>query len=187
MLECYFRLSKFIPTFCVKTVYDIDYIKLYERGKRIILTDLDNTLIPYDASSPDEKLKKLFEYIHSIGFEIIIVSNNHKKRVSSFASEIGCQYISFAMKPFTKGYKKALKRTKHKKEKEEVIAIGDQLLTDILAASKLKIDSILVNPIKHKGEKWYTRLNLRREKKILKRIKKQYPDRYKEIEENHEC
>ncbi len=182
MFELFFRLKKFIPTMCAKTVYDIDYIKLYEQGKRIILTDLDNTLLPYDLQYANDELKQLINKIRSIGFEIIVVSNNHKKRVKNFSNDINCPYISFAMKPLTSGYRKALRKFKLKKEKQEVIAIGDQLLTDILGASRVKIDTILVKPIKQKTEKWYTRLNRRKEQNILKKLKKHYPEKYLEIE-----
>ena len=44
------NINKFIPLMCEKTIFDIDYIKLYESGKRYILIDLDNTIIPYDIS-----------------------------------------------------------------------------------------------------------------------------------------
>ena len=39
--------SKFIPTIYKETVFDVDYTKLYESGIRLILTDLDNTLVSY--------------------------------------------------------------------------------------------------------------------------------------------
>ena len=48
-------MSKYIPTKLALSVYDIDYNELYANGKRIILFDLDNTLISYYENKPNEK------------------------------------------------------------------------------------------------------------------------------------
>ena len=54
---------KYIPTSIVTYFKDIDFVKLYEQGKRIILTDLDNTLISYKEEEPTEALFKWKERI----------------------------------------------------------------------------------------------------------------------------
>lgn len=51
-----------------KSVYDIDYKKLYEQGYRGILFDIDNTLVPNQAPA-DNKAKELFKRLHEIGFK----------------------------------------------------------------------------------------------------------------------
>ena len=38
-------IKKLIPDYVYKTIYDIPLEKLYSDGIRLILTDLDNTLI----------------------------------------------------------------------------------------------------------------------------------------------
>ena len=40
MLDNFFKVTKFIPKIVEKTVYDIDFNKLYEEGKRYILFDI---------------------------------------------------------------------------------------------------------------------------------------------------
>ena len=52
------------------------------------------------------------------------------------------------------------------------ILIGDQLLTDIKCANKLGLDSVLVKSISRKSEKWYTRINRLREKRVINNIAK---------------
>lgn len=47
----------YLPTFVYLTIYDIDFGKLYAEGKKIIITDLDNTLLPYYQNEADDKLK----------------------------------------------------------------------------------------------------------------------------------
>ena len=66
MLDNFFRVTKFIPKKCVESVYDIDFNKLYEEGKKYILCDVDNTLIPYDIFYADDKLRGLLKNIQEI-------------------------------------------------------------------------------------------------------------------------
>lgn len=72
---------KYIPTFVVTKFTDIDFDTLYAKGKRIILTDLDNTLINYHKSTPSKELILLNEKLHKMGFTIYIISNNSKKEL----------------------------------------------------------------------------------------------------------
>ena len=187
-------MNYFYPDIYQKNIYTINYNKILERGIRCLLFDLDNTLIPYDMSLADEVLKAKLADIQNIGLNIIIVSNNHKARVRSFSNDLGLVSFYSALKPLSSGLRKALKyikKTYYKDEKIKdikkcVITLGDQLMTDVFASSRLKLDSILVRPIKKKSEKWYTRFNRRMEKMVLKRMSKKYPKVYEEINEKHE-
>ena len=187
-------LKKFIPTIIEKSLYDIDFNALYNKGKRFILSDLDNTLIPYDLEFADDILKARIKEIEDLGFVLIIVSNNKKARVQKFSHDLGLKCFHSALKPLNSGLGKALKyirktylKDKSIKEiKESVITIGDQLMTDILASNLIKLDSILVRPIKKKSEKWYTKLNRIYERFVIKRIKKKAYNVYEEILAKHE-
>ena len=185
MLDYLFKIKKFIPTIIVKTIYDVDFTTLYANGKRFILFDLDNTLISYDVDFADEKLKSLITELKNMGYTLMVVSNNHNKRVSDFCNDVDIECITMAAKPLKKGFKKALKLL-NIKNKKEVITIGDQMMTDILGSNRCGIDSILVHPIKKGTEKWYTKNNRKMEKSVFKRIKKYDINIYKQIEENHE-
>lgn len=185
MLDNFFRVTKFIPKKCVESVYDIDFNKLYDEGKKYILCDVDNTLIPYDIFYADDKLRELLKNIQVIGFTIMFVSNNRNERIGNFSKDLGINYITSAKKPLKKGFKKALKLLSVK-NKNEVITIGDQLMTDVLGSNRMNLDCILVRPLKKSSEKWYTKFNRKMEKHALKRIKKYNPSIYKEIEEKHE-
>ena len=88
-------------------------------------------------------------------------------------------------KPLKCGLRKALKYL-DVKNKNEVISVGDQLMTDVLGSKRSNIDCILVKPLKKSNEKWYTKLNRKNEKHVLKRIKKFNEQIYREIEEKHE-
>ena len=185
MIHYLFKISNFVPNACFRTVFDIDYNKLYENGRRIILIDLDNTLIPYDEFDAKPIHIELFKKIKTIGLQVIIISNNKQNRVKRFAEKVNCDYIYSALKPLKKGYKKALKKLKNY-DHHEIISIGDQIMTDVLGSSRVGIPCILVKPIKKKIEKWYTRINRKMETKVLKRLKKHYPETYEKIKKIEE-
>lgn len=138
-------LVKFIPDIYQKSIYTIDYKKLKSRGIKCILFDVDNTIAPLHLKKPTKKVKDLMGRLKEMGFTIIILSNATKKRLKPFKEhlELDCAY--FAMKPLSKKYKKILKE--YKFQLNEVAAIGDQLLTDILGGNRMGITTILVNPI----------------------------------------
>ena len=172
---------KFVPSTYVNTVFDIDYNKLYERGIRLILTDLDNTLISYKENNADDKLLEWIKQRKNEGFEVIIVSNNsNKERVTSFAKELEINSVSVAMKPLKRGIKKALKLASRKYDFNQVVSIGDQLMTDVFSANRMKFNSVLVKAIDRKTEKWTTRFNRKLELHVIKKISKKYPELYEE-------
>lgn len=172
---------KYIPTFVVTKFTDIDFDTLYAKGKRIILTDLDNTLINYHKSTPSKELILLNEKLHKMGFTIYIISNNSKKRINEFSKEFKIEgYLSNTMKPYS--FKLNQFITKNKFVKEEIIFIGDQILTDIACANSAELDSLLVKSLTRSSEKWYTKINRLREKRIMKKIKEIDIQKYEEIE-----
>lgn len=174
MIHLFLKTKKFIPNEYHKTFYDIDFNELYKNGKRLIITDLDNTLISYDETVPNQKLITKIKELEKIGFEIKLVSNNVPDRINKFIEGLQLDGFANARKPLLIGINKAFKSSRNKHTKEETIIIGDQLMTDIFGANRFKGYSILVDPIKRKTEKWYTKMNRKIEEKMLIKIKKKY-------------
>ena len=173
-------IKKLIPTNYYKSIDDIPYTKLYEEGFRLILTDLDNTLISYRETEPTDELFSWKEMVEKIGFEIIIVSNSRKYRVKHFAEVLGLKYVKFAKKPTKFGLKKAMRIASRKYRNDEVVEIGDQVMTDVFASRRFKVYTILVKAIDKKTEILPTKINRHLEEHFLKKIKKKYPDLYEE-------
>ena len=180
MIEYFLNLKYFIPDDYETTIYDIDFQKLYNDGKRLILSDLDNTLISYKMVDPTDELIAWKNKLEEMGFELIICSNNHKDRVKSFSEKLGVKCVWSAKKPFKGGIKKAIRLASRKYSTDEIIEIGDQLMTDQFASSRCKLYTIMVKNIDPKTEIWTTRFNRRIENKVLRRIKKKYPQKYQE-------
>ncbi len=173
-------IKKYIPYDVVFTIYDINYKKLYADGIRYLLFDIDNTLLTYDEPDPRKEHYGFFRELKLIGFKICLISNNHRDRVERISKPLDVYGVWDAYKPLTIGFKKALKIMKVD-NKNEVVAIGDQIVTDVSGANKTKIKSILVKTIMKSNQKWYTIINRSREKNIIKKIKKVNPNIYNKI------
>ena len=181
MIHKFLKTEKFIPNEFHDTFFDIDFNELYQKGYRVILTDLDNTLITYEEFVPTDKILNKLDSLRKIGFEIFIISNNHPPRIEKFLEGTDYLGIGNARKPLISGIRRALKLSKREYFLDEIAIIGDQLMTDIYGANRYGAYSILVNPLKRKTEKWYTKLNRKIEVKMLEKIKKKNNEKYNEL------
>ena len=77
-------IEKVIPDIYQKSIYYINYDKLYKKGIRCIIFDLDNTITPSHVKKPTKRLKKLFDELRDKGFKVIIMSNSPKHRIEPF-------------------------------------------------------------------------------------------------------
>ena len=136
--------------------YEIPFEHYYLKGVRGVIFDIDNTLVLHDEPA-DTRCIELFKRLHDIGFKTCIVSNNKLKRVKSFADAVGSFYVEDAGKPKSKGYTKALDIMGL--DKNQVISVGDQLLTDIWGSNNAEIYSVLVKPV---GPEKYFHIKIKR-------------------------
>ena len=134
------------------TVYDIDYKLLKSKGINALIFDIDNTLVCYDVSHPDENLISLFEYLKENDFKLYLLSNNNVERVKTFAEKANLPYKGRGLKPLKINIKRAMKILSS--TKDNTALIGDQLFTDVWGANRAGITSILVNPISDKEDKF---------------------------------
>lgn len=159
----------FIPDMYQKSIYTINYEKLYEDGMRCLLFDLDNTCVPYVEKVPSKKLKDLFDRLKDMGFKVIIFSNASKKRLEPFKNGliVDCSYSS--KKPSKRKFLKVLKMFGF--DLSETAIIGDQLFTDIFGGNRVGIKTILVNPMSDK-DLFVTKIFRAFEKGQYKRMEK---------------
>lgn len=145
------------------STYDIPFDRYYSDGVRGVIFDIDNTLVLHDEPA-DARSKELFIRLHNQGFKTCIVSNNGFERVKDFSDAVGSDYVENAGKPGTSGYSRALSIMDL--SRANVIAVGDQILTDIWGANNAGIQSILVKPL---GPEKYFHIVLKRiiEKPII--------------------
>lgn len=152
-----------------KTIEQVNYKKLKDKGIKALIFDLDNTLAYIDNDEPSEKVKKLIKKLKR-DFDIYILSNNfNKKRVSYFSNAIGVDYVYAAIKPSSFGIKKIQKKKNY--EKAEMAIIGDQIMTDVLAGNRYGILTVLVETLAVKDLK-ITALNRMIERRKIKMLEK---------------
>jgi hypothetical protein len=142
-------LEIFYPDAYMDSTYVIDFEKMYQKGIRGLIFDIDNTLVPHGAPA-DERAMAFFEKLRKIGFQYCFLSNNQKQRVASFQAQVGGIYIENAHKPHPANYRKAMERMGT--DVNSTMFIGDQIFTDIYGARLAGIPSILVKPIHPKEE-----------------------------------
>ena len=181
MIHLFLKTKKFIPNEFHQGFFEIDFKKLYNQGIRLILTDLDNTLITYAEQLPTKEILDKFDELREIGFEIVVISNNVPSRVATFLEGTSYKGLGNARKPLLTGLKRAVKLAENSYTHSQTVIIGDQLMTDIYCANRFHAYSILVNPILRRTEKWYTKLNRRIEIKMLKKIENKYFEVYKSL------
>ena len=156
-------IENYMPDFAVEAVYDLTVPSLQAQGIKAVLVDLDNTLIAWNNPDGTPEMKQWLHDLRDAGIRIIVVSNNTKKRVQRAVEKFG---IDRAMKEFYY-------------DKSEVVMVGDQLMTDIRAAHRAGIRSILVKPlVQHDSIK--TQINRARERRVMRKITEKYgPITYK--------
>ena len=134
----------FYPGVRYDSVYAIDFNKYYDLGYRLLLFDIDNTLVMHDAPAND-KAVQLFGELHGIGFRTFLISNNGEERVRPFAEAVGSGYVCHAGKPKMDGFNKAMKLSGA--SREETMMIGDQLFTDMWGANRAGVLAVYTEKI----------------------------------------
>ena len=146
----------FSPKRYVASVDRIDLDELWAQGKRAIMLDRDNTLVPRDRKTAPAEISTWLDRARDKGFALYMVSNNwHRDQVMRSASELGLDAISHAMKPAPFSLRAALKHMG--RTAEEAVLIGDQLYTDVWAGNFAGVDTILVKP-QTEVDLWYTQI-----------------------------
>ncbi len=157
------------PNMYLKDIYQIPIKDLKQRKIKALVFDLDNTIARTDEKIPNSKVINYFETLKK-DFTLFILSNSPSKRVKPFGDKLKIKYYSLSLKPNPQNMKRLLKE--NNLNKEDVILIGDQYMTDMLLAKKLKLNTILVDPISNNEFK-ITSINRFLEKKILKKLKEE--------------
>ncbi|MBY5033583.1 YqeG family HAD IIIA-type phosphatase [Streptococcus gallolyticus] len=170
-------VEQYMPDFALEKAYDLTVESLKKEGIRVVFVDLDNTLIAWNNPDGTPEMRQWLHDLRDAGIRVVVVSNNNHGRVKKAVVKFGIDFESRAMKPFTRGIKRAMKR--FDVQADEVVMVGDQLMTDIRAAKRAGIRSILVKPLVV-SDAWVTQFNRWRERRMLKKIIAKYgPIQYK--------
>jgi hypothetical protein len=143
-------MAWFRASFTAHDIYEITGAALERRGIKLLLADLDNTLVPYGVPLPDERLKAWRDDLNAHGVTLFILSNNrHENRPRMFAEGLDVPFIGHAGKPKTPSFLRAMEQMGVTREQTAIV--GDQVFTDVLGGNRAGISAILVRPIQLAG------------------------------------
>ncbi len=161
--------SLFCPIEAVDSIQSVDPVKLVERGKKLVLLDVDNTLLRWRESTLPDTTREWIRRGHEAGLHFCLVSNTRNvARLKQLAQDLDVRSVRGRFKPSRAMYELALKE--FGVEAKEAIMIGDQLMTDIVGANRSGIEAILVRPMHH-VEFFGTKFNRFVERLILGRLR----------------
>ncbi len=161
--------KNFLPDEFVKDIFHITPQTLIDKGIKAVITDLDNTLVEWDRPEATPEIVEWMLQMKNAGIQVMIVSNNKEFRVKSFCGPLEIPYICQARKPLKKSFYKALKSLAF--EKDEVVMIGDQMMTDIFGGNRSGLHTILVVPVA-KSDGFITKFNRMLERRIMASLKR---------------
>lgn len=135
-------------------ILQIDFPQYWDQGIRLVLLDIDNTLVHHGARAADDFAREAVRRIQNAGMTAWIVSNAKPKRAAAFAGTLDLSFTGLAGKPSPRGLLRACQSAGVRPD--QAMMIGDQLFTDILAARRARTLAILVRP-RHDAEAWNVR------------------------------
>lgn len=147
-----------------RSIYEIDFSRLRERGKRGIIFDLDNTLGVWGVKRLDARAHQLLDRLKRDGFKVGILSNGHEASRRDLKATLDGYIVLFdARKPRRSAYEQILSQMGLKPE--EAVMVGDQIITDIYGAKRAGLYTIQVSPIDPSREFLFTQFN-----RLLERV-----------------
>jgi uncharacterized protein len=140
----------------------LDFGHYYSQGYRLVILDIDNTLGVHGSRTADQFAREARDRIQAAGLVCWLVSNGSGGRISSFAASLGLPCVAMAYKPFAYGLRRACKLSGI--PPNQAIFVGDQVMTDIIAAHRAGCRAILVRPLASR-ESWNVKI-----KRLLENI-----------------
>lgn len=150
-----------IPEYIFTDIFEITPDFLKKLGVRLILCDIDNTLVPYEIPDPTPEITAWMKSLEEANIKLVFISNNHSPRADRFNKPLGYRVYADAKKPLTMALTRAL--NEFRVNPREAATLGDQIFTDVLAGQFKGAHTLLVPPIKDKNN-WFFRT-----KRILER------------------
>jgi HAD superfamily phosphatase (TIGR01668 family) len=136
----------FCPAHAVHSLQDVDPVGLANRGIKLIMIDVDNTLVQWRTEDFAQETLDWVAKVKSLGLNIIILSNTRNpERLQRLAKTLDIPALRGKFKPNPAMYKEALQRFNVKES--QAVMIGDQIFTDIFGANRAGIEGIWLQPI----------------------------------------
>lgn len=145
-------MKYFYPDLYIRSAYELDTEYLKTKNIKVIIFDIDNTLVPYSVKDCPEKTEAFLKGLEDAGLIPCFVSNNNKSRVERFNG--GKRFAIYkGGKPSKKA---ALEVSSHFNVPcKNIAVVGDQIFTDTAFGKNAGALTVLCPPIDSKNEPWY--------------------------------
>ena len=165
-------LNKLNPCQVVESLKELEPETLKAQGIEAIITDLDNTLVPWRHYEIMPGVVEWLAKLEVAGIKICIASNTiHTERLKQLAETMNIPFVDRVRKPQTGGFTRAMKAMGSNAENTAVF--GDQIFTDILAGNRLGLHTILLRPPLSREEFISTQLVRYVENGVIRRLRNQ--------------
>ena len=141
-------LKLLLPKLYLSSAYALPIDDLKKMGIKVLICDVDNTLLPHHQLHMNDKMKSFLDKLNGANIQVVFASNNTAKRLEYVSKEANIQTFSFSCKPFPFVFNKVKK--KFLVQSNEIAIMGDQLFTDVLGGNLWGSLSILCEPIEKK-------------------------------------
>ena len=139
----------FAPAHAAENLQSVDLQRLFDGGKRLILLDVDHTIVQWHSEEFSPDVVDWVERAKAMGFGICIISNTHRPdRLMRLVEKLGVETVRGRIKPSRAMFRLAL--IKFGRKPEEAVMIGDQMMTDVLGANRSGIDAIWLRKMEGK-------------------------------------
>lgn len=163
--------NKWTPTWVVESVKDVDPKALKARGINAIITDLDNTLVPWRKYDIAPGVIEWLAKLEVEGIKICIASNTlHMSRLRELAETMGIPFVDRVRKPWTGGFVRSMDLMSS--DASSTAVFGDQIFTDVWAGNRLGLKTILLRPPLSKEEFIHTQIVRTIENVMIKQLKR---------------
>lgn len=161
-------LQPFCPIEATQSILDVKPADLVAAKKKLVLLDVDNTLVEWRSEDIPLTTFSWIESIKAAGLQLCILSNTrHPDRLRRLTEKLKVPFLMGRFKPSRSMYRQALEKFGVKES--EAVMIGDQLFTDVLGANRTGIEAIWVKqmaPVDFAG----TRISRFGERLLRKRL-----------------
>lgn len=154
----------FRPRYTIDMIYHLDTDVLQQMNVKAVFSDLDNTLLAWNEFETAKKMDELNQRLAKAGIKLVVISNNNAERIGKVLNPYQIDFVAKSRKPLPFAITK--KREQLGLAKDQVMMVGDQLITDIQAGNLAGVESVLVKPLVE-TDKWNTRINRFLEKIIF--------------------
>ncbi|HUT86606.1 MAG TPA: HAD-IIIA family hydrolase [Candidatus Heimdallarchaeota archaeon] len=132
------------PREIATSIFEIDFARLYDAGKRAVLFDLDNTLGKRRSKRLEPQVLALLDDLKAAGFRVGILTNRRLSGGDQVIDLLAQKYplLHRARKPGKNGFLQLIEQLDV--SPQAAVMVGDRLLTDIFGANRLGIYSIRI-------------------------------------------